>query len=121
MLMKNDAISDNRKYDELSRQYFELENWDDLYNLLLNFSVTDYLLQNNSDYFSRYWRALLDIDKQKYDIEKYLSLDTQGRNAKEISAFFIKMSLFTAESFFDSSAPAKFTRKSMDLTDGKKI
>jgi hypothetical protein len=115
MLMKNDAISDNRKYDELSWQYFELENWDDLYNLLLNFSVTDYLLQNKEDYFSGYWRALLGIDKQKYDIEKYLSLETQGRDAKEIGAFFTKMSLFAAESLFDSSASAKFTRKSMDL------
>jgi hypothetical protein len=116
MLIKNDAISDNRKYDELGWQYFELENWDDLYNLLLNFNVTDYLLQNNEDYFSKYWRALLNSDKQKYDIEKYLSLDTQGRKAKEISAFFTKMSLFTAESLFDSSASAKFTRKSMELT-----
>jgi hypothetical protein len=121
MLMKNDAISDNRKYDELGWQYFELENWDDLYNLLLNFSVTDYLLQNNEDYFSKYWRALLDIDKQKYDIEKYLNLDAQGRNAKEISAFFSKMSLFAAESLFDSSVSAKFTQKSMDLADGEKI
>jgi hypothetical protein len=119
MLMKNDTISDNRNYDELSRQYFELENWDDLYNLLLNFSVTDYLLQNNEDYFSKYWRALLDIDKQKYDIGKYLDLDTQGRNTKEVSAFFTKMSLFAAESLFDSSVSAKFTRKSMELTDEK--
>jgi hypothetical protein len=116
-LMKSDAVSDNRKYDELSRQYFELENWDDLYNLLLNFSVTDYLLQNNEDYFSQYWRALLDIDKQKYDIENYLGLDAQGRNTKEVSAFFIKMSLFAAESLFDSSVSVKFTRKSMELTD----
>jgi hypothetical protein len=117
MLMKNDAISDNRKYGELSWQYFELENWDDLYNLLLNFSVTDYLLQNNEDYFSKYWSALLAIDKQKYAIENYLGLDTQGRKAKAISDFFLKMSLFAAESLFDSAASAKFTRKSMELAD----
>jgi hypothetical protein len=120
-LMKNDAITDNRKYDELSWQYFELEDWDGLYNLLLDFNVTDYLLQNEEYYFSKYWRALLDIDKQKYDIEKYLSLDTQGRKAKEISAFFLKMSLFAAETLLDSSASAKFTRRSMDLPGGKKL
>jgi nephrocystin-3 len=121
MFMKDEDVSDNRKYDELSWQYFELENWDDLYNLLLSFDVTDYLLQNSMSHFSGYWRALLDIDKQKYAIEKYLSLDTQGRKKKEMSAFFVKMSSFVAESLFDSSASAKFTRKSIDLAGGKNI
>jgi tetratricopeptide (TPR) repeat protein len=81
----NSMASPYRKYAEIAYQLFELADWDDLYRFLLDFEILQYF---GLDELFKYWRALYGIDREKYLLEEYLKIDTQGRTAAEAGRLF---------------------------------
>lgn len=67
-------IQSKRAWDELSYLYYELEELEALYHLLLNLDVTNYLFVKDRYELSKYWRILLETDEKKFTPEAYLNL-----------------------------------------------
>jgi tetratricopeptide (TPR) repeat protein len=82
-------ILPNRKYDEIAHQLLERADWDALYRLLLDFKIFRYL---STQELVKYWQPLLRVDRNKYAIEQFLELDTQGRTPAKMAELFQTLS-----------------------------
>lgn len=63
-----------RAWDELPHQYYELKEPEALYHFLLNLKVNNYLFPKDPYELGKYWRMLLETDKERFTPEAYLHI-----------------------------------------------
>jgi len=68
------AEKNKRQYDELPYQLYLLGEFDKLHGFLLDFEVFDYIFDKNIHELGLYWRKLIETDKGKYKLSRYLYL-----------------------------------------------
>ncbi|GHT44330.1 hypothetical protein AGMMS49965_19750 [Bacteroidia bacterium] len=106
----------NRKNDEVPHHLFELGEWDTLYRFLLDFNVLEYLHNKDSYELLKYWHTLLDRDKAKYSIEKYLAPDILAKSKAKMGELFRKLSEL-ADSVSEASLAFAFAKKAVEKTE----
>ncbi|MDR0864567.1 MAG: DUF6483 family protein [Candidatus Symbiothrix sp.] len=76
------SSSADLQYNELPHQLYEMHAWDELYTFLLDFDVFEYIYDKDKSELGKYWKGLVDADKEKYSTRKYLDIETPvKRNA----------------------------------------
>ena len=70
----NDEVQYQRCISELAHQYYNLKDWNNLHNTLLNFEAFLYYYSHNILLLAGYWRALLTADKKHYRLSDYLHI-----------------------------------------------
>ncbi|MDR1895142.1 MAG: tetratricopeptide repeat protein [Spirochaetales bacterium] len=103
----------NRKNDEVPYQLFELGEWDELYRLLLDFNVFEYLSTKESYELVKYWHTLIDRDKARYSIERYLAPSTLARSKAKMGELFYNLSEL-ASYVSEVSIAIAFARKAVE-------
>ena len=69
---------------ELAYQYYMKQDWDDLYNTLMNVYTFRTLHEDNEYLLSIYWRNLKRVDKEKYSMKGYLDLEYDKQDGTAI-------------------------------------
>ncbi|GHV94010.1 hypothetical protein AGMMS50293_03300 [Spirochaetia bacterium] len=114
--MEDQSAFANRKNDEVPYQLFELGEWDTLYRFLLDFNVLEYLYNKDSYELVKYWHTLLDRDKAKYSIERYLAPSSLARSKAKMGELFRKLSELAAD-ISEFSLAVAFARKAVEKTE----
>ncbi|GHU23414.1 hypothetical protein FACS1894172_08160 [Spirochaetia bacterium] len=114
--MEDQSAFANRKNDEVPYQLFELGEWDTLYRFLLDFNVLEYLYNKDSYELVKYWHTLLDRDKAKYSIERYLAPSSLARSKAKMGELFRKLSELAAD-VSEFSLAVAFARKAVEKTE----
>lgn len=73
----NDEVQHQRCISELAHQYYNLTDWLNLHNILLSFEAFEYFNSINILLLTKYWRALIEADKEHYRLSDYLQLSEQ--------------------------------------------
>jgi len=76
----------NRLYDELPHQFYQLKYFDKLYEFLLDFDVFEYIFGKNKFELGLYWRKLIEEDKEKYRLGKYLKFNILEAKLERLSS-----------------------------------
>ena len=96
---------------EIPWQYFQLDNWNSLYNYVLSFDVIDNMYFYDRSMLAQYWTAL---EKQGYSIEDYLTLDTVDIDPKLLGNKYDILSLF-CDSTLRHEMALLFAVKELDI------
>ena len=72
--MPNDEAQHQRCISELAHQYYNLKDWPNLHNILLSFEAFGYFNSINILLLTKYWRTLMEVDKEHYRLSDYLQL-----------------------------------------------
>ncbi|AEF82973.1 tetratricopeptide repeat protein [Leadbettera azotonutricia] len=108
-------IASNRKSDELSRQYFDLKEWDKMYAFLLDFDVFDYIYRKNEYELGEYWHALQKENKEKYSPAKYLDLEKDGTDREAIRYYYNDIGNFVSNVLADYVLALEFHQKALAI------
>ena len=73
--------SEPRSISELTYQYFKLEDWDNLYHVLMDYNTFDYLF-SSTKLLELYWRTLIDVNRTKYKLTDYIRLLPQEESVR---------------------------------------
>jgi len=71
----NNDVSIIRKYDELPYHLLKLNEWDKLFNFLIDFNVFMYIYKKNEMEICNYWFSLKQKDENRYMMEKYNDIE----------------------------------------------
>jgi tetratricopeptide (TPR) repeat protein len=104
-------VSPGRKYEEMAHQLFESADWDKLHRILLDFKNLGYL---GISALAEYWRALRRIDQNKYVMEQYLKLPSDGRTPVKMGDLFLKL-YEVAMALGDTSSAIAFASEAIRL------
>jgi tetratricopeptide (TPR) repeat protein len=113
-LLKTSSISNERKYDDLPYHLIESEDWDGLYEFMLDFDVFDFFFVQNREKLHRYWYLL---HRQKKTMEGFLQLPTGNRKKSELGDLFGKIGLFVRDNFKDEKLAASLSAKAIEAID----
>ena len=112
----SDNVSRNRQISELAFQYYHTGDDEDLYKTILSFEAFRYF--NASDKgnatLALYWRQLLENNPEKYHLNDYLELPTDGIPATNIPYFAIAEYVFYYFGEYDVSG--NYNRKALTLS-----
>jgi tetratricopeptide (TPR) repeat protein len=112
------GASFERKCGELPHQLYELEEWDRLYNFLLDIKVFQYIYKKDQFELGKYWRALREAnlknsiehetkfhaDSGRFTMEKYLELDNAFEDKDGLHSFYGNIIVFIQDIFADDSS-----------------
>lgn len=91
-------IDEERSWEELAFQYCKLEDYKELYRLLLRFPVFHYFYGKNKYGLLFYWKLLLDKGKNCFTPQKYFSYICDDKKQQE--CYYEQLSLFFMEFLF---------------------
>jgi tetratricopeptide (TPR) repeat protein len=106
-----------RIYDELPYQLYNLGDMDGLYHFLMNPDVLGYWIKKDIFEFGKYWRALREVDKNKYSIEKYLELNAKNRDKTELADMYYFLSNFILILGDDNASVLKFSQQELAIRE----
>ena len=67
-----------RAYEELPYQYWQLKDYEKLYNFIIQLDVFDYIYERHVFDLAEYWRNLLEIGRDKYSLSDYLKREIES-------------------------------------------
>ena len=98
----NTTIAKRRRISELAFQYYNTDNTEELYKIIMSFEA--FVLFNKTDQGSetmaRYWRRLLAISPEKYQLRAYLDLPFNSISFNDLP--YIQMGEFVLTYFGDT-------------------
>ena len=109
----DDKAVANRGVSELAHQYYNLADWDNLYNTLLNFNSFDSFYCRNQSLLALYWRTLIDVNK-KFFIGAYLDLGTSVEDAN-LALKYYDIGFFIQDYIADYKMALKYYFKAVKL------
>lgn len=109
----------SRAWEELSYQYYELDDFDHQYRLLLNLQVFQYLSQRNIDTLGLYWKKLYARDQQRYDFSEFFNLPISEGMKKEV--IYRNLGLFCLQYLQKYELALKFYQESLRLETNSKL
>ncbi|MDR1222975.1 MAG: tetratricopeptide repeat protein [Tannerella sp.] len=109
--------SSSRIYDEFPYQLHQSHRYERLYSFLLNFGVFDYI--NNKDIYElgKYWRALINENKEKYQLRMYLELKTNNWEERDIAGLYNNIGNFIGELSWDDSLALEYKMKNLAINE----
>ena len=113
-LMKT-HVSFNRKCDELPYQLFMMNDWDKLYDFLIDLNVFNYIYKKDVYEAGGYWRFLRDTDSDRYSMEKYFEITAKDKDS--LYLFYKNVYDFLQIIFSDKPLELKFAVKLKDLCE----
>lgn len=109
----DDKTLSDRSVSELAHQYYNLADWDNLYNTLLNFNSFDSFYCRNQSLLALYWRTLIDVNK-KFSIGAYLDLGTSVEDAN-LALKYYDIGFFIQDYIADYKMALKYYFKAVKL------
>jgi len=106
---KNEDVSFEWKCEEYPFQLLNLEEWDKLYNFLLDYKTFICIYSKDKYELHTYWRALLDCDAERYSFKKYLEINIEDK--KKLLIFYDCISSFINELLHDDDLNCVFSKK----------
>lgn len=104
----------NRVCFELSFQYYNLTEWDSLYNMLSDSNVFTYLYESNQYLLALYWRTLQSLDKAEFSISVYKKYTTESAaNA----SFLNNVAGFVIDFMADFKLALEYNQKSFEISN----
>lgn len=109
----DDKTLSDRSVSELAHQYYNLADWDNLYNTLLIFNSFDSFYCRNQSLLALYWRTLIDVNK-KFSIGAYLDLGTSVEDAN-LALKYYDIGFFIQDYIADYKMALKYYFKAVKL------
>lgn len=100
------GVENARAFDELPFQYFELKQFQDLYDFIVDFEHLDYYSDREYE-LGRYWTELI---ANGYSLEGYFSLPIREKKG---ASDFGNLSIFCGETFSSPSYAIRFAEQSL--------
>ena len=99
---------------EQAFQFYNLSEWQRLYEILLKHEVFDYYYSNNQPLYALYWRELQKDDDIAFSLDGFLN-DTLESNDLELATVYSKMAFFIQEYLTSYEKAEIFHKKSLSL------
>lgn len=113
IIQDEDKSIADRCISELAYQYYNLEDWDNLCNILLSFNSFDSFYRRNQNLLALYWRTLIDVNK-KFSIGAYLDLGTSVEDAT-LALKYYAIGFFIQDYIADYKMALKYYFKALKL------
>jgi len=113
----NEQVSFERRCNGLPHQLFELAEWEKLYTFLLDYKAFQYIYEKDEYALGKYWRVLLETDKDRYKMEKYLELDNTVEDKDILTLLYDDLISFINEYLGDYSLALKFALKGLEICE----
>ena len=107
----------NRDYEEWVYQLDKQGLYGALHDLLLNPNVFECLYVKDEYELGRYWKTLVETDRNKYSLEKYLVADTQNLTKDAKRHLFNNLGVFINSNFSDPLLALKCLHKSLTIVE----
>ena len=106
-----------RQYDELPYQFHQLQDFDKLHNFLLDFDVFDYIYEKDKYELGIYWKTLIETNKEKYRLRKYLELKAYDVVETKLARLYYNIGFFVFSLFYDSSLALEYVERSIEILE----
>lgn len=106
---KAEANSD-RKISELAFQYYNTDDNENLFQLILSFSAFSifYKTEKGKSLLASYWRQLIDSDPNKYHLDSYLELPHDNLQTDDIP--YLEIGIFVQQYFADNNTCIEYNQ-----------
>lgn len=112
----DDEIQHQRCISELAHQYFNLDDWANLHNILLSFEAFNYFNNVNVLLLTKYWRVLKTVNEKLYGLSDYLQVSEQNDEiAYSLSLHGI--GLFVSYYFGEYDTAIDYYLKALEISD----
>lgn len=113
-IKQDEAHCPYRINSELVFQYYHLLDYVNLYRALLNIDTFEYLYGTNQPLLSRYWKALIHVNKERYSL---LSFMREGNNTYDdhVALAHSHMALFSDYYFADYSTALLLHKSALSI------
>jgi len=104
-----------RKVSELSCQYFNLSDWDNLYCVLKDIETFEYFFGANQALMGLYWRTLMIIDRNKFSLSTYINEPFTYEDELDCASIYDNIATFIGDYFPDLSLELEYLFKALDV------
>ncbi len=112
----SDEIQQHRRISELAHQYYNLEDWPNLHNILLDFEAFNYLYNVNVQLLAKYWRALIMVDSKQYRLSDYLHISLQLEDTS-VAVHLNNIGLFVFNYFAEYETAMDYYQKVLEIRE----
>lgn len=112
----DNEIQRQRCISELAHQYYHLEDWPNLHEVILSFEAFNYFYSTNKALLAKYWRGLISDGNKQYSLSDYLHIP-QPKEKLSLAEEYNNIGLFVSDYFAEYDKALKYQKKALAIRE----